>query len=81
LLQKWFSPASNKGEALTEFGLTSLEFAALVSTVLPSRTSLAPLLEGRKSLELISAVYESIETGQEVAMQLTPRLSRIGAAL
>jgi predicted dehydrogenase len=37
-------------------------------------------LEGRKSLELISALYESIETGQEVALRFTPRLSRLGVA-
>jgi UDP-N-acetyl-2-amino-2-deoxyglucuronate dehydrogenase len=37
-------------------------------------------LEGRKSLELITALYESIETGQEVPLQFTPRLSRLGVA-
>jgi predicted dehydrogenase len=37
-------------------------------------------IEGRKSLELISALYESIETGQEVALRFTPRLSRLGVA-
>jgi UDP-N-acetyl-2-amino-2-deoxyglucuronate dehydrogenase len=36
-------------------------------------------LEGRKSLELITALYESIETGEEVSLQFTPRLSRLGA--
>ena len=35
-------------------------------------------LEGRKSLELISALYESIETGQAVSLRFTPRLSRLG---
>ena len=37
-------------------------------------------LEGRKSLELITALYESIETGQEVALHFAPRLSRLGVA-
>lgn len=37
-------------------------------------------LEGRKSLELISALYESIETGQAVSLGFTPRLSRLGVA-
>ncbi|WP_172842428.1 hypothetical protein [Bradyrhizobium erythrophlei] len=37
-------------------------------------------LEGRKSLELISALYESIETGEEVALRFTPDLSRLGVA-
>jgi UDP-N-acetyl-2-amino-2-deoxyglucuronate dehydrogenase len=36
-------------------------------------------LEGRRSLELITALYESIETGEEVPLHFTPRLSRLGA--
>lgn len=35
-------------------------------------------LQGRKSLELISALYESIETGQEVSLRFMPRRSRLG---
>ncbi|GGI29170.1 Gfo/Idh/MocA family protein [Bradyrhizobium guangdongense] len=35
-------------------------------------------LQGRKSLELISALYESIETGQEVPLRFVPRHSRLG---
>lgn len=35
-------------------------------------------LEGRRSLELITALYESIETGQEVRLRFQPRLSRLG---
>lgn len=35
-------------------------------------------LEGRRSLELISAIYESIETGREVSLRFTPRLCRLG---
>ncbi|MBW5435852.1 Gfo/Idh/MocA family oxidoreductase [Bradyrhizobium canariense] len=35
-------------------------------------------LQGRKSLELISALYESIETGQEVPLRFVPRRSRLG---
>src|ERR1700754_2115098 len=35
-------------------------------------------LEGRRSLELITALYESIETGQEVPLHFTPKLSRLG---
>jgi predicted dehydrogenase len=35
-------------------------------------------LEGRKSLELISAIYESVETGREVNMRFVPRLCRLG---
>lgn len=34
--------------------------------------------EGRKSLELINAIYESAESGQEVHLPFEPRLSRLG---
>ena len=35
-------------------------------------------LEGRKSLELISAIYESIETEREVSLRFSPRFCRLG---
>lgn len=35
-------------------------------------------LVGRKSLELISAIYESIETGKEVALRFKPTECRLG---
>lgn len=35
-------------------------------------------LEGRKSIELISALYESVETGREVALRFTPKKCRLG---
>lgn len=35
-------------------------------------------LQGRKSLELINAIYESIETGQEVPLRFIPKYSRLG---
>jgi UDP-N-acetyl-2-amino-2-deoxyglucuronate dehydrogenase len=35
-------------------------------------------LQGRKSLELINAIYESIETGSEVFLRFTPKYSKLG---
>ena len=35
-------------------------------------------LQGRKSLELINAIYESIETGKEVPLRFVPKFSRLG---
>lgn len=35
-------------------------------------------LQGRKSLELISALYELIETGREVSLHFVPQLCRLG---
>jgi predicted dehydrogenase len=34
--------------------------------------------EGRKSLEVILAIYESIESGREVRLPLEPRHARLG---
>jgi UDP-N-acetyl-2-amino-2-deoxyglucuronate dehydrogenase len=38
-------------------------------------------LEGRKSLELITALYESVETGNPVDLRFRPKLSRLGRQL
>jgi len=35
-------------------------------------------LEGRKSLELISAIYESVETGREVFLRFQPQKCKLG---
>lgn len=37
-------------------------------------------LEGRKSLELINAIYESAETGVAVRMRFSPKRGRLGSA-
>jgi predicted dehydrogenase len=50
----------------------------VVDCLVNQRAALVDGLEGRKSLELISALYESIETGKEVTLRFTPRLGRLG---
>jgi UDP-N-acetyl-2-amino-2-deoxyglucuronate dehydrogenase len=50
----------------------------VIDCLVHQRAALVDGLEGRKSLELISALYESIETGLEVPLRFTPRLSRLG---
>jgi predicted dehydrogenase len=50
----------------------------VIDCLVQQRAALVDGLEGRKSLELINALYESIETGQEVALRFEPRLSRLG---
>jgi len=50
----------------------------VIDCLVHQRAALVDGLEGRKSLELISALYESIETGHEVALRFTPRMSRLG---
>jgi UDP-N-acetyl-2-amino-2-deoxyglucuronate dehydrogenase len=42
------------------------------------RAHLVDGLEGRRSLELITAIYESVESGQEVRVSFEPRFSRLG---
>jgi predicted dehydrogenase len=50
----------------------------VVDCIVNDKSQLVDGLEGRKSLELISAIYESIETGQEVALRFKPRKARLG---
>jgi predicted dehydrogenase len=44
------------------------------------RRQLVDGLEGRKSLELINAIYESVETAEEVRLRFQPRRCRLGGA-
>ena len=50
----------------------------VVDTIRRGGGALVDGLEGRKSLELISAIYESIASGQEVRMRFRARHSRLG---
>jgi UDP-N-acetyl-2-amino-2-deoxyglucuronate dehydrogenase len=52
----------------------------VVDCLIHQHAALVDGLEGRKSLELISALYESIETGAEVPLRFAPRRSRLGIA-
>lgn len=50
----------------------------VVDCIQNDRRHLVDGLEGRKSLELINAIYESVETGREVPLRFRPRHSRLG---
>ncbi|HEO66046.1 MAG TPA: Gfo/Idh/MocA family oxidoreductase [Spirochaetes bacterium] len=50
----------------------------VIDSILNNRKQLVDGLEGRKSLELISAIYESIETGKEVFLRFKPRKCKLG---
>lgn len=50
----------------------------VVNCIQHGQPQLVDGLEGRRSLELISAIYESIETGREVPMRFAPHLCRLG---
>lgn len=50
----------------------------VVNCILHDTPQLVDGLEGRRSLELISAIYESIETGREVKLRFVPQRCRLG---
>lgn len=50
----------------------------VVDCILNNKRHLVDGLEGRKSLELISAIYESIETKAEVPLRFRPRRCKLG---
>lgn len=50
----------------------------MIDCIFNDRRQLVDGLEGRKSLELITAIYESIETGEEVSLRFDPKRCRLG---
>jgi UDP-N-acetyl-2-amino-2-deoxyglucuronate dehydrogenase len=50
----------------------------VIDSINKKELALVDGLEGRKSLELISAIYESIETGKEVHLRFRPSRCRLG---
>ncbi len=50
----------------------------VVDCIANNKQHLVDGIEGRKSLELINAIYESIETGREVKLHFRPKYSRLG---
>jgi len=52
----------------------------VVKCIVDGGPNLVDGLEGRKSIELISAIYESIETGKEIALRFLPKKCKLGQA-
>lgn len=50
----------------------------VVDCISNDRRHLVDGLQGRRSLELISAIYESVETGREVSLRFVPQQCRLG---
>jgi predicted dehydrogenase len=50
----------------------------VVGCIKEGNQNLVDGLQGRKSIELISAIYESIETGKEVFLRFKPKKCRLG---
>jgi predicted dehydrogenase len=62
-----------------DFGYSHREFYLdVVDTIRTNRHALIDGIEGRKSLEVINAIYESMETGREVFLRFEPRRGRLG---
>ena len=50
----------------------------VVNCLLHNGQNLVDGLQGRKSIELISAIYESVETGEEVSLRFKPKKCKLG---
>jgi len=50
----------------------------VIESIADNRAGLVDGLEGRKSIELISAIYESIETGKEISLRFQPKRCKLG---
>ena len=50
----------------------------VVDSIENNRPQLVGGLEGRKSIELISAIYESVETGKEIFLRFKPKKCKLG---
>lgn len=80
-------PASLKSEILEKYsenppnvyGFGHIRYLESVIDSIENGThALVDGLEGRKSLELINAIYESVETGREVKLAFEPKWSKLG---
>jgi UDP-N-acetyl-2-amino-2-deoxyglucuronate dehydrogenase len=50
----------------------------VIKTIRGQGAALVDGLEGRKSIEVINAIYESVQTGREVPLRYRPKLSPLG---
>jgi UDP-N-acetyl-2-amino-2-deoxyglucuronate dehydrogenase len=69
------------GKNPTDFGANLGEYLrGVVAALQTKRAALVDGLEGRKSLELITAIYESIETNMDVQLRFKPKKCKLGVA-
>lgn len=81
------TPASGDDEVMEKYSVNppnvygfghQAYYDHVVDCILNNKQHLVDGLEGRKSLELINAIYESIETGREITLRYRPKYSRLG---
>ncbi|MGI6394405.1 MAG: Gfo/Idh/MocA family protein [bacterium] len=89
-LEQWNfvdEPAEKKEEILAKYsenppnvyGFGHIRYLESVIDSIENGThALVDGLEGRRSLELINAIYESVETGKEVKLVFEPKWSKLG---
>ena len=69
------------GKNPPEFGANLGEYLkGVIASVTTKKAALVDGLEGRRSLELITALYESIETNTDVQLRFRPKKCRLGMA-
>ena len=73
MLEKYAKNPEKWGYNLGEY------LKGVIQSIEQNKAGLVDGLEGRKSLELISAIYESIETGNEISLRFRPQKCRLGA--
>lgn len=67
------------GKSPSEFAFNHGEYLkGVIDSIKNKKAGLVDGIEGRKSLELISAIYESVETGREVPLRFRPKKCRLG---
>jgi predicted dehydrogenase len=80
-------PIAEDGDMLTKYSVNppnvygfghQAYYEHVVDCVTHDGRVLVDGIEGRRSLELITAIYESIETGKEVHMPVSPQRCRLG---
>ncbi|MEE3078573.1 MAG: Gfo/Idh/MocA family oxidoreductase [Bdellovibrionota bacterium] len=71
--------ASYRNNPPDVYGYGHTEYLAnVVESITEKKSALVDGLAGRKSLELIAAIYESIETGKEVQVNFVPQKCKLG---
>jgi UDP-N-acetyl-2-amino-2-deoxyglucuronate dehydrogenase len=84
---RFVEPIESDGEVMSKYSVNppnvygfghQAYYEHVVDCIQNDRRHLVDGLEGRRSLELINAIYESVETGQEVRLRFQPRRCRLG---
>jgi predicted dehydrogenase len=89
-LQTWNFADTQPEDAtmIADFGKNPPDFAYnhgeylrdVIASIQTKKAALVDGLEGRRSLELITALYESIETNSDVQLRFRPKKCRLGIA-